>query len=81
MDGMVGYEQVDPLTLVWSIRPGMQFHNGDPVDSEAVAFSFGRLTKLYDHAWWHPSVARRVRVRRQLRGHGRAHDDGALEPG
>ena len=48
MDGMVGYEQVDPLTLVWSIRPGMQFHNGDPVDSEAVAFSFGRLAKLYD---------------------------------
>ena len=48
MDGMVGYEQVDPLTLVWSIRPGMQFHNGDPVDSEAVAFSFGRLAKLND---------------------------------
>ena len=33
MDGMLGYEQVDPLTLVWSIRPGMKFHNGDPVDS------------------------------------------------
>ena len=48
MDGMVGYEQVDPLTLVWSIRPGMKFHNGDPVDSEAVAFSFGRLAKLGD---------------------------------
>jgi len=48
MDGMVGYEQVDPVTLVWSIRPGMQFHNGDPVDSEAVAFSFGRLAKLKD---------------------------------
>ena len=48
MDGMVGYEQVDPLTLVWSIRPGMKFHSGDPVDSEAVSFSFGRLTKLYD---------------------------------
>ena len=48
MDGMVGFEQVDPTTLVWSIRPGMMFHNGDPVTSEAVAFSFGRLTKLYD---------------------------------
>ncbi len=46
MDGMVGYEQVDPLTLVWSIRPGMNFHNGDPVDSEAVSFSFERLAKL-----------------------------------
>ena len=48
MDGMAGYEQVDPTTFVWSIRPGMKFHNGDPVNSEAVAFSFGRLTKLYD---------------------------------
>ena len=48
MDGMAGYEQVDPTTFVWSIRPGMKFHNGDPVNSEAVAFSFGRLSKLYD---------------------------------
>ncbi len=48
MDGMVGYEQVDPVTLVWSVRPGMRFHNGDPVDSEAVAFSFGRLSKLLE---------------------------------
>ncbi len=47
MDGMVGFEQVDPTTFVWSIRPGMKFHNGDPVDAEAVAFSFGRLEKLY----------------------------------
>ena len=46
MDGMIGYEQVDPVTLAWSIRPGMKFHNGDPVNSEAVAFSFGRLAKL-----------------------------------
>ncbi len=56
MDGMTGYEQVDPVTLVWSVRPGMRFHNGDPVDAEAVAFSFGRLGKLYDalggtHVW------------------------------
>ena len=48
MDGMVGYEQVDPVTLVWNIRPGTRFHNGDAMDSEAVAFSFGRLQKLYD---------------------------------
>ena len=47
MDGMVGFEQVDPTTLVWSVRPDMKFHNGDPVDAEAVAFSFGRLEKLY----------------------------------
>ena len=47
MDGMVGFEQVDPTTFVWSVRPNMKFHNGDPVDAEAVAFSFGRLEKLY----------------------------------
>ena len=47
MDGMVGFEQVDPTTFVWSVRPGMKFHNGDTLDSEAVAFSFGRLEKLY----------------------------------
>ncbi len=47
-DGMVGWEQVDSTTLVWSIRPGMTFHNGDPVNSEAVAFSFGRLDDLYE---------------------------------
>ncbi len=47
MDGMVGFEQVDPTTFVWSIRPGMKFHNDDPLGSEAVAFSFGRLEKLY----------------------------------
>ena len=47
MDGMAGFEQVDPTTFVWSVRPGMKFHNDDPLDSEAVAFSFGRLEKLY----------------------------------
>ena len=47
MDGMTGYEQVDPTTLVWSVRPGMEFHNGDPVDAEAVAFSWRRVGDLY----------------------------------
>ena len=46
-DGMVGWEQVDSTTWVWSIRPGMKFHNGDPVTSEDVAYSFGRLPELY----------------------------------
>ena len=48
MDGMTGYEQVDPTTLVWSVRPGMAFHNGDPVDAESVAYSWSRLAKLWD---------------------------------
>ncbi len=47
-DGVVGWEQVDATTLVWSIRPEMKFHNGDPVDAEAMAFSFQRLDDLYE---------------------------------
>lgn len=52
MDGMTGFEQVDPVTLVWSVRPGMTFHNSEPVDAEAVAFSFGRLVKLWRTLDW-----------------------------
>ena len=47
-DGMVAWEQIDPTTWAWTIREGMQFHNGDPVNSEAVAFSFSRLPELYN---------------------------------
>ncbi len=49
MDGMVGYEQVAPLTLVWYVRPGMGFHSGDPIDAEAVAHSFRRLSRAYEY--------------------------------
>ena len=48
MDGMTGFEQVDPTTFVWSVRPGMTFHNDDPVTAEDVAFSFRRLAPIYD---------------------------------
>ena len=46
-DGMVAWEQIDPTTWAWTMRPGMKFHNGDPVNSEAVQFSFSRLPELY----------------------------------
>ncbi len=46
MDGAVAYEQVDPTTLVWTLRDGMQFHNGDPVTSEDVAFTIERPPDL-----------------------------------
>ena len=48
MDGMVSFEQVDPLTVVYNVRPGMKFHNGDPVTSESVVFSWRRLDDLYN---------------------------------
>lgn len=42
MDGAVGYEQIDDTTLVWTLRDGMQFHNGDPVTAEDVAYTIAR---------------------------------------
>ena len=47
LDAAVGYEQVDETTLVWTMREGMQFHNGDPVTSEDVAYTIARPPVLY----------------------------------
>lgn len=33
----------DDTTLVVNIRPGLTFHNGEPIDAEAVRYSFERL--------------------------------------
>lgn len=48
MDGATSYEQVDPTTLVWTMREGMQFHNGDPVTTEDVAFTISRPPELLE---------------------------------
>ena len=48
MDGATSYEQVDPMTLVWNMREGMQFHNGDPVTTEDVAFTIERPPGLLE---------------------------------
>ena len=42
LDGAVGYEQIDETTMVWTLRDGMQFHNGDPVTAEDVAYTIAR---------------------------------------
>ena len=47
-DGMLSFEQIDDLTLVWNVRPGMSFHNGDPLGAEEWAFSANRLSPIYD---------------------------------
>ena len=47
MDGAVGYEQIDDTTLVWTMRQGMQFHNGDPVTTEDIAYTIARPPVLY----------------------------------
>jgi peptide/nickel transport system substrate-binding protein len=36
------WRQVDPRTLVLSIRPGIRFHDGSPLTAEDVAFSLTR---------------------------------------
>jgi peptide/nickel transport system substrate-binding protein len=33
----------DPLTWRFTLRPGVRFHNGEPCDAKAVAFSINRL--------------------------------------
>jgi peptide/nickel transport system substrate-binding protein len=46
MDGMVKFEQVDPTTIVWTVRDGMKFHNGDPVTAEDWAYSMTRIPTI-----------------------------------
>ncbi len=37
------WKAVDPKTWRFTIRPGIKFHNGEPCDAAAVAFSINRL--------------------------------------
>ncbi len=46
MDGMVKFEQVDPLTINWTVRDGMKFHNGDPVTAEDWAYNMTRIPTI-----------------------------------
>jgi peptide/nickel transport system substrate-binding protein len=38
---------VDPLTWIVKIRQGLQFHNGEPINADAVVFTFDRAKKLH----------------------------------
>lgn len=37
------WEQVDETTLVLKLRPGLRWHNGDPVTAEDIVFNFSAL--------------------------------------
>jgi peptide/nickel transport system substrate-binding protein len=37
-----GYEWADEKTLVIHLRPGVKFHNGEPVDADAVKYTLNR---------------------------------------
>jgi peptide/nickel transport system substrate-binding protein len=40
-------ENVDPLNWIIRIRKGLQFHNGEPINADAVVFTFDRAKKLH----------------------------------
>jgi peptide/nickel transport system substrate-binding protein len=43
MDLASKYEQIDPVTHVFTIPSGVTFHSGDPMTAEDVAFSINRM--------------------------------------
>jgi len=40
-------KMIDPLNWEIKIRPGLVFHNGEPVNADAVVFTFDRAKKLF----------------------------------
>ncbi|MET3897401.1 peptide/nickel transport system substrate-binding protein [Devosia sp. UYZn731] len=40
-------KQLDPLNWEIKIRPGLVFHNDEPINADAVVFTFDRATKLF----------------------------------
>ncbi len=42
----------DGKTYTFTLVPNAKFHNGDPVDAEAVRFSFERALKLNSGVSW-----------------------------
>ena len=41
-----GYEQVDPVTLLIRLRPGVRFQDGEPLDAAAVKYTLDRHAAL-----------------------------------
>ena len=40
-------KMLDPLNWEIKIRPGLVFHNGEPINADAVVFTFDRAKKLF----------------------------------
>ena len=38
-----GWEEVNPTTYVFTLRPNVKFHNGDPLTADDVVFTFARI--------------------------------------
>lgn len=41
-------QMIDPLNWEIKLRPDLTFHNGEPIDADAVVFTFDRATELHD---------------------------------
>ena len=55
-DGMVSFEQQDPTTAVFKVRPGMKFSNGDPITAEDWAHTMTTLPVLTKDRRGHAST-------------------------
>ncbi len=40
-------KMLDPMTWEIKLRPGLTFHNGEPINADAVVFTFDRATRLH----------------------------------
>ena len=40
-------KMIDPLNWQIKIRPGLTFHNGEPINADAAVFTFDRAKKLF----------------------------------
>ncbi|MFN0096638.1 MAG: ABC transporter substrate-binding protein [Dehalococcoidia bacterium] len=55
-DGMLSMEQVDPTTVVFKVRPGMKFSNGDPITAEDWAYTMTSLPVITKERRGHAST-------------------------
>ena len=64
---------VDPLTWEVKIRQGLEFHNGEPINADAVVFTFDRAQKALRRQAGRPDLRDGCAAIRQVREDRRLH--------